>query len=216
MSLKKMVLINIVVLLLLASAGMGIFYAVNQSRNYIKTDFAKIDGHRYTIVSPVSGKVSEWKGNNGNEFGINGVLGKVATEKEDKVVNVAVTTPAKVTVVQSNITKGSLVAQGTPLAYAYDMEDLYVTANIEEVKINDIQLNQKVDIYIDAFKDTTLKGKITEIGLSTAGEFSLLPQSNSNANYTKVTQVIPVKIKIEDTKGQKLLPGMNTSVRIHK
>jgi multidrug resistance efflux pump len=49
-----------------------------------------------------------------------------------------------------------------------------------------------------------------------AGEFSPFPQSNTAANFQKVTQVIPVKIAIEDTKGLSLVPGMNVTVKIHK
>jgi multidrug resistance efflux pump len=44
----------------------------------------------------------------------------------------------------------------------------------------------------------------------------LFPQSNSSGNFQKVTQVIPVKIALEDAEGLNLVPGMNVTVHIHK
>ena len=79
-----------------------------------------------------------------------------------------------------------------------------------------MNVGQDVDIFVDAFKNTKFTGKVEEVGLATASTFSLLPESNGNANYTKVTQVVPIKISIDDTKGNRILPGMNVSVRIHK
>jgi multidrug resistance efflux pump len=127
-----------------------------------------------------------------------------------------VTLPTNGTVVQSNAVKNSFVAAGTPLAQVYDFNKLWVTANIEETNIDKITINQDVDVYVDAFPNTTLKGKVQSIGLATAGTFSLLPSTNSTSNYTKVTQVIPIKVSIDDYKGLELVPGMNVTVRIHK
>ncbi len=49
-----------------------------------------------------------------------------------------------------------------------------------------------------------------------AGVFSLFPQSNSSGTFQKVTQVIPVKVSIDDLQGLNLVPGMNVTVKIHK
>lgn len=110
--------------------------------------------------------------------------------------------------------KNTVVAAGSPLAISYDLTKLWVTANIEETKIDDVEIGQDVDIYVDAFPNTTIKGKVEEIGLATAGTFSLLPSNNASGNYTKEVQVIPVKISIDSNLD--LVPGMNVTVRIHK
>ena len=70
-------------------------------------------------------------------------------------------------------------------------------------------------MYVDAYPDTTLTGKVEQVGLTTANTFSMLPSSNATANYTKVTQVVPVKISL-DSKSVNIVPGMNVTVRIHK
>lgn len=47
--------------------------------------------------------------------------------------------------------------------------------------------------------------------------FSLFPQNNTNGgNFQKVTQVIPVKIGIDNVQNLDLVPGMNVTVHIHK
>ena len=221
MNVKKLVIINIVSLLVLVGGGFAAFYFYNQSANYIKTDYAKIDGHKYAVVSSTPGLLTKWNGKVGTHFAKGDAIGEVAVSAPTKkdpahMETTQVTAPNSVTVVANNAVKDTPVAAGTPLAYAYDLDNLYITANIEETKIDDIELGKKVDLTVDSFKDVKFEGKVIEIGKAAASEFSLLPQGNSNANYTKVTQVIPVKISLEDAKGYDILPGMSVSVRIHK
>ena len=42
-----------------------------------------------------------------------------------------------------------------------------------------------------------------------------MPSSNSDGNYTKVSQVIPVKISLDSQPSKNVVPGMN-EVKIHK
>lgn len=127
-----------------------------------------------------------------------------------------VTLPNDGTIVQNNAVPNSFVAVGTPLAQVYDLNKLWVTAKIDETNIDEVAVGQDVDINVDAFPNNTLKGKVQQIGLATAGTFSLLPSTNSTGNYTKVTQVVPVKVSIDDNKGVSIVPGMNVTVKIHK
>ncbi|HTH14690.1 MAG TPA: hypothetical protein VMB23_09845, partial [Spirochaetia bacterium] len=80
--------------------------------------------------------------------------------------------------------------------------------------IGRVRVGQKVEMSIDAFPGQTFLGRIETIGRATASTFSLLPSSNSGGNYTKVTQIVPIKIHLLDTKNQTLLVGMNTAIRI--
>jgi len=57
---------------------------------------------------------------------------------------------------------------------------------------------------------------VAEVKAGAAGVFSLFPQSNTSGNFQKVTQVIPVKITIDDLKNLPLVPGMNVTVKIHR
>ena len=42
------------------------------------------------------------------------------------------------------------------------------------------------------------------------------PQANSSGSFQKVTQVIPVRVGIDDLHGLNLVPGMNVTVKIHR
>lgn len=215
MNAKRMILINVILLVILVGGGFTGYYFYNKSVTYLSTDNAQIAGQQVTIAAPANGTLTDWDGKTGDAFNKDEKIGTVQMMGDKGPVNVDVKAPKDGTIVQSNAVKDTMVAAGTPLAITYDLNHLWVTANIEETEIDDVELGQEVDIYVDAYPNTTLSGKVQEIGLATAGTFSLLPSNNSSGNYTKETQVIPVKISI-DNYGEELVPGMNVTVRIHK
>jgi multidrug resistance efflux pump len=217
MSTKRLLLLNIIILLVLVGGGFGGYAYYNRAVNYLTTDNAQIAGQQVTIASPANGKLTDWKGNVGDKFSKDATVGTITTtDLNGKPVNMDVTLPTDGTIVQNNAVPDSFVSAGTPLAQVYDLNKLWVTANIDETKIDEIAVGQDVDIFVDAFPNNTLKGKVQQIGLATAGTFSLLPSTNTSGNYTKVTQVVPVKVSIDDNKGVEIVPGMNVTVRIHK
>jgi multidrug resistance efflux pump len=213
---RRMIIINVITLIVLVGGGFAGYYYYNQSTSYLKTDNAKIDGKVVPIASPVAGKLTNWTAEVGKSYSAGDKVGSVTSNAGAAAQEVDITVPTNATLVQSNATQDSYIAPGTPLAYAYNMSDLWVTANIKETDIDDIQKGQEVDVYVDAYPNTTLTGKVEQIGLTTANTFSMLPSSNATANYTKVTQVIPVKISLDHSKSLNIVPGMNVTVRIHK
>ena len=217
MNTKRLVLLNVIILIVLVGGGFGAFSYYNRTVNYLTTDNAQIAGQQVTIAATSNGKLTDWKGSVGTRYSKDDTVGTITTTGTDgKPLQVPVTVPTNGTVVQNNGVENAFVAAGTPLAIEYDLNNLWVTANIDETKIDEIATGQDVDIYVDAFPNQTLKGKVQQIGLATSGTFSLLPSSNSTSNYTKVTQVVPVKVSIDDNKGVAIVPGMNVTVRIHK
>ncbi|WP_160719233.1 HlyD family secretion protein [Bacillus sp. USDA818B3_A] len=217
MSTKRLLLVNIIILIILVGGGFAGYAYYNKAVNYLSTDNAQIAGQQVTVAAPASGKLTGWEGQVGDSFTKDQTIGTILTTGTDgQPTEMKVTVPTNGTVVQSSAVQNSFVAAGTPLAQVYDLTKLWVTANIDETKIDEIAVGQDVDIYVDAYPNSTLKGKVQQIGLATAGTFSLLPSSNNTANYTKVTQVVPVKVSIDDNKGVGIVPGMNVTVRIHK
>lgn len=216
MNARRMILINIILLIVLVGGGFTGYYFYNKSVSYISTDNAQIAGQQISIAAPASGKLTSWDGNVGDHFNKNDKIGTIKVTTETGTVDMYVAVPANSTIVQSNAVANSYVAAGTSLAKSYDMSNLWVTANVDETDLNDVKVGQDVDLYVDAYPDTTLTGKVDSLGLATSATFSLLPTSNSSGNYTKETQVIPVKISIDNYGGLDLVPGMNVTVRIHK
>jgi multidrug resistance efflux pump len=218
MNARRLVLLNVILLIILVGGGLAAYSYYNRTVNYLSTDNAQISGQQVTIASPANGRLIDWTGKVGEKFSKDDEIGSVmaAGTGTASPSEIKITVPQNGTVVQSNAVKDSFVGAGTPLAQMYDLDNLWVTANIEETNINDLEVGQDVDIYVDAFPNNDLNGKIEKIGLATSGTFSLLPNTNTSGNYTKVTQVIPVRVSIDNYKGLELVPGMNVTVRIHK
>lgn len=223
MNMRRLAVLNVIILLILIGGGIAAYYYYNQSVTYIKTDNAQIAGEQVTIAAPANGKLTEWKGSLGKSFDKGDEIGSISAAPSGGAApaaagmsKVKITLPKDGTVVQQTAVEDSFVAAGTPLAHVYDLSNLWVTANIKETDINDVKKGQEVDVYVDSFPDNSLSGEVETIGLATSNTFSLLPSSNNTANYTKVTQVIPVKISLDSYEGLDIVPGMNVTVRIHK
>ncbi|TVY11520.1 HlyD family secretion protein [Paenibacillus cremeus] len=210
---SKMLLINVVVILIIvAGLGAGVYY-YNQNANYISTDNARVDGQQITIAAAATGKLTDWYGQVGKQYNAGDRVGAISAPGQTAKIDVDF--PVGGTIVQQTIVPNSFVGAGTALARAYDLNSLWVTANIDEKRYNDIKVGQLVDVYVDSFPGTVLSGKVDKIGLATAGSFSLLPSSNTTANYTKVAQVLPITIVLEGYKGVALAPGMSATIRVH-
>lgn len=212
---KRLIIINLVIILIVITAGFAGYYFYNQSTLYLKTDNAQVTGQEIAITSPAAGKLVSWKGATGTKFKLGAAVGEVQVPNEKTPMNLDIPIPQNGTIVQNNAAVNEFIALGTPLAYAYDMNKLYITANIDETNIQDVKLGNTVDVYVDALPGTTVNGTVSSIGLATASTFSLMPSISTNANYTKVTQVIPVTISLKNIP-EELVPGMNVTVRIHK
>ena len=89
----------------------------------------------------------------------------------------------------------------------------FIEANIKETEVRKLRIGQSVDISVDAFPDLEIVGRVEAIGNSTTSEFALLPTPNPSGNFTKITQRLPVRIKVEQEKGL-LRPGMMVEVNI--
>jgi len=105
---------------------------------------------------------------------------------------------------------GQLLQPGQPVCSAVNPKDLWVTANFKETQLKDLRIGQPVTVTVDAY-DIKLNGSVESFGSTTGARSSLLPPDNATGNYVKVTQRVPVRIKLEaDTKpGLLLAPGMS-------
>jgi membrane fusion protein (multidrug efflux system) len=92
---------------------------------------------------------------------------------------------------------------------------VWVLANLEETKMKNVKLGDRVEIHVDTYPGRTFHGKVYVVKGAAASQFSLIPQDNATGNYTKVAQRIPLKISIENaTDSTYLFPGMSAEVKI--
>ena len=52
------------------------------------------------------------------------------------------------------------------------------------------------------------------IGAATGAEFALIPAQNATGNWVKITQRIPVVIRVDDSRGEPLRAGMSSVVSV--
>jgi multidrug resistance efflux pump len=203
------------ILAIIATLGFAGAYFLN-SRNYVTTDNAQVDGDKITINAPTSGTLVDWEGTQGTVVRRDQPVGRIKMEGGFVSALKTIKAPGVGTIAVDNGVEGAWVAAGTQLAVAYNLDKIFVTARVDETDVDDVRVGAPVDIDVDAYSDTPVTGRVIEVQNAAAAVFSLFPESNSSGNFQKVTQVIPVKIAITSSGGRPLVPGMNVTVKIHK
>ncbi len=139
-----------------------------------------------------------------------------------KLAHTRIEAPMAGIVARKWVVLGDIVQAGQPIYTVYDLDSVWVTANLEETKLASIHLGDSVEISIDAYPDHPIMGKVDFIGAAAASQFSLIPPDNASGNFTKVTQRVPIRISLNanlDPAGQgpfTLRPGMSVEVKIRK
>lgn len=203
----KKILISVLIIVVVAGCSIG-YYFFSMSRNYFSTDNAKVTAKMYTITPPAAGKLIEWNVQTGDFVKANQVLGR--TESLPYI-----TSPVDGTVIKTDVTLNQMVGPTTVLAIIADTSNMYIGVNVEETDITKIKIGQTVDVTIDAYGKRVFKGKVTEIEKTTQTYFTNPTSFSTSGTYTKVTQLIPVKVEIENSENLPMVFGMNASVKIH-
>ncbi|MCK6255581.1 HlyD family efflux transporter periplasmic adaptor subunit [Fictibacillus sp. WQ 8-8] len=211
MSRGRLLMTNIIAFLVVIVLIAGGAYYYFQNNNYVSTDNAKVTGELHNITAPTDGKLSDWNLEEGKKVTKDDKIGKISGAEK----SMSITTPADGTIIKKQANNDQMVQAGQTLASEVNMDELYVIANIKEDELKDIEEGDQVDVTVDGDDETTLDGNVEKIGFATNSLFSLMPKSNDDGNYTKVTQTVPVKISITNS-SDKVLPGMNAEVKISK
>ncbi len=210
----RIVLIVVLAAAVVAGLVVAIGYFTDRAR-FVSTDNAQIDGTQIVVAAPASGTLEDWKGTAGRSVGKDEIIGRIRIQAGFVQPLMPVRAPAAGTIAVDRGVPGSFVPVGTQLAVAYDFDDVFVTARIDETVIQDVRVGQLAEISVDGFPDVRLHGQVREIQGAAAGAFAQLPNAGSG-DYQKVTQVIPVKIAIDDRMALPLVPGMNCTVKIQR
>jgi membrane fusion protein (multidrug efflux system) len=121
-----------------------------------------------------------------------------------------ITAPVDGTVGARSLRVGQFVQAGTQLMAVVPLDAVYVVANFKETQLTHVRNGQPVEIRIDSFHGTRLKGHVDSLSPASGLEFALLPPDNATGNFTKIVQRVPVKIVLDDHGLTGLLrPGMS-------
>jgi multidrug resistance efflux pump len=216
-----------VLLVLLAAGGFfGYRYLQDQAR-YVSTDNAQVMGALLQVGTLDAGRVVSVAADIGDRVTRDQVVAEVAlpsmlaatlngsqklgfrdTEDQSAVVQ----SPVDGVVVARLANPGDTVAAGQAILTVVDPQSLWVQANIDETKVGRIHPGQPVEVQVDTLGQV-LPGRVVAINDATAATFSLMPQDNTTGNYTKETQLVPVKIAVPATQTTLVL-GSSVEVRI--
>jgi multidrug resistance efflux pump len=220
-----MIPVGLVVLAVAAYIGIT-FY--RDGLLYVSTDNAQLTGTPVQVGALAPGRVASLTPRVGAAVHKGDVLAQVELPTQvgttptgaprmefldDSDTRVLVTAPIDGVVIAEPGAVGSTVTAGQPIITLVDPTHLWVNANIEETKVARLKVGQEVDVHVDAL-GTSVPGRVEAITPATAASFSLIPQSNASANYTKVTQLVPVRIAV-NLQGQTALLNGSVSVRVH-
>ena len=100
---------------------------------------------------------------------------------------------------KKSISIGQFVQAGSPLFSIVNDTTYWIVANFKEGQIKKLYAGKEVEIKLDAFPDTEIKGVVSSLSDATGAKFALLPPDNSSGNFVKVTQRVPVRININNT-----------------
>ena len=121
-----------------------------------------------------------------------------------------ITAPVDGTVGARSLRVGQYVQAGTQLMAVVPLDAVYVVANFKETQLTNVRNGQPVELQVDSFHATTLKGHVDSLSPASGLEFALLPPDNATGNFTKIVQRVPVKIVLDDQSLKGLLrPGMS-------
>ncbi|CAN7313312.1 HlyD family secretion protein [Aminobacter sp. LjRoot7] len=110
---------------------------------------------------------------------------------------------------------GQFVGTGTALFSLVETGDTWIEANFKETQLTHMKPGQEAEIVLDTYPDRTFRGTVEAIGAGTGAEFSLLPAQNATGNWVKVTQRIPVRVKVDTAEaGLAMRTGMSATVSI--
>lgn len=91
---------------------------------------------------------------------------------------------------------GSTVQQELPLFTLIGNQEYWVDANFKETELDRVHPGQRAEVVMDMYRNHPFEGEVQSLSGGSGAAFSLLPAQNATGNWVKVTQRVPVRIRI--------------------
>ena len=203
---NKNMIFTVIAMLIIVGVGVW-YYFYWEGNNYFATENAKVTTQMYSVTPTTAGKLVKYTVEQGSIVKENEVIGRVENGSYLK-------SPINGQVVKSNATLNQIVSPTVAVVVIADTDNIYVGANIEETDIIKIKEGQAVTVQLDAFPGKKFKAHVSEIDKTTQTALTGSATSfSTSGTYTKVTQLIPIKIKLDDANLVGLI-GTNATVKI--
>lgn len=110
---------------------------------------------------------------------------------------------------------GQYTAAGTIAMILVASDNLWVEANFTETDFTFVQRGQPVVIHVDTYPDASWQGVVESLSPATGAEFSVIPAQNATGNWVKISQRVPVRIKLKVPPGlPQLRAGLSAITKI--
>jgi multidrug resistance efflux pump len=198
-----------------------------ESARYVSTDNAQLFGQPVQVGSMNAGRLMSLNVTIGSSVRHDDVLASVELPSQTGTAQngqprlgflgspdsrVEVTSPIDGVVIATPVGIGASVAPGQPIVSVIDPHQLWVNANVEETDVQRVKVGQPVEVHVDVL-NTDVPGRVAAITPASASTFSLLPTNTSSGNFTKIVQLVPVRISVNLGDRPALL-GTSAEVRI--
>ena len=202
---KPMVIAAVIVIFL---AGLGLAgYFIYEGNFYYQTDNAKVDTTIYQLTATARGQLIKMDAYQSEKVTAGQVLARVDNGPY-------ITSPIDGTVIAVKMQQGDYANTSDVVMVVAKTSDMYITANVEETDILKIHKGQSVSVSLDAY-GKSFAGVVDDVHTITSTKLSGAGTSfTTSGSYTKVTQLIPVKIKLLDSVDLANIIGTNASVKI--
>jgi len=203
---KRLLVIATIVMVLV---GFGIAgYFIYEGNFYYQTDNAKVDAMVYQLTASAPGRLEKvYVFHQGEEVKAGQVLARVENGS-------LIRSPMDGTVIDIKMQQGDYVTPSDIVLVVANTSDIYITANVEETNILKIHPGQSVTVSLDAY-GRSFDGIVKDVNTVTSAKLAGAATSfTTSGTYTKVTQLIPVKIKLLDDIDLADIIGTNATVKI--
>jgi membrane fusion protein (multidrug efflux system) len=114
------------------------------------------------------------------------------------LMHTQVTAPADGVVTNLSLRPGSIVQPGVPLFVVISNRGYWVDANFKETELERIRPGERATIDVDMYPGHAFHGVVESMSGGSGTAFSLLPPQNATGNWVKVTQRVPVRVRVLD------------------
>ncbi|HEX7649974.1 MAG TPA: HlyD family secretion protein [Noviherbaspirillum sp.] len=107
-----------------------------------------------------------------------------------------VVSPTQGTVANLSLRPGNTVQPGAPLFSVISNQEYWVDANFKETELGRVQPGETATVTVDMYPDHPFRGVVESVSGGAGTAFSLLPPQNATGNWVKVTQRVPVRVRV--------------------
>jgi membrane fusion protein, multidrug efflux system len=126
-----------------------------------------------------------------------------------------VTAPTQGVVANLSLRPGDTVQQNAPLFSLISNQEYWADANFKETELGRIRPGLPATVTVDMYPDHPFHGVVESVSGGSGTAFSLLPPQNATGNWVKVTQRVPVRVRITDADARyPLRIGTTATVKI--